>query len=715
MIAIFASIAAAIWFLRAHDSPASANRAIAAGTKSTDANPKGEPAPIPQPASTSNRVASDSSEPVRSESNSAGSRTVLVLRAISSEDRAPLARVRFSVELPTIVLESNSKDGRAEFDAVPGESVHVVATADDEPKGYAELTIEALKGGERREVTVELPTQLDRQFVLQVVAAESGAPISRAKVTVLAKERRRGDSACNGKRENAVAELSTDANGWCETLQPSWYDRALEISAVGRSTWFAVVNASHGSRQSPLRIELQPSASLSVRVHANSPSALDQVRVRVSTSANSLTKFETASEYAPDWFVNPWCVDGDANGPCKFAELPSSVPLKLELLRDGESLREIAEPIVLAPGEDRAIDIELEGSSVIRGRLIDDHEAPISERTMWLVAEGSTSSQDFDSSTEPSQSTSTDANGRFEFSHVAIGGWLVGLAARHNFAEVELDDLVSRAVLTEVHANGEELTLDIHASASLYLRGLVVDPNGTPVANARVSGQPELEGERIYSTSHGDGRFVVGPLLPGTVDLWAESPDWSRSPSVSSGAGATDLTLHLRPPIRLHVRCVDSNGAPVERATVIARAKWGEARPRDWTSGRLANGECDLGPLSSGEVDMCAFDDRDRFAFKRVRFDGLAGELTLTVRAGAKVELVHPGSGACLRVTAYVGDVWLFEQEVSRGARVTLPLPAVPVRLDVQEFGSHSQARSNSIELTLAPDESRTVNLPDGH
>ena len=51
-------------------------------------------------------------------------------------------------------------------------------------------------------------------------------------------------------------------------------------------------------------------------------------------------------------FITHWHYD-------HFADLPSNVPLALELVRDGEVVQRSDEPLVLAPGEKRVIALRL--------------------------------------------------------------------------------------------------------------------------------------------------------------------------------------------------------------------------------------------------------------------------------------------------------------------------------------------------------------------
>jgi hypothetical protein len=76
--------------------------------------------------------------------------------------------------------------------------------------------------------------------------------------------------------------------------------------------------------------------------------------------------------------------------------------------------------------------------------------------------------------------------------------------------------------------------------SAAWLGGVVVGPSSLPLADVVVGAQQG--GEEVASSRTGaDGRFLVGPLAPGSYVLVATKPGWSvaASGSVSATAGAT--------------------------------------------------------------------------------------------------------------------------------------------------------------------------------
>ena len=98
------------------------------------------------------------------------------------------------------------------------------------------------------------------------------------------------------------------------------------------------------------------------------------------------------------------------------------------------------------------------------------------------------------------------------------------------------------------------------------VRGLVLDPNGQPVAGARV-GSSALEGARTTA----DGRFEVFVEAKANVRLYASAPGFVElredvAVDVAKGEGACELRLRVAN--RIHGRVTDPEQRPIAGATV---------------------------------------------------------------------------------------------------------------------------------------------------
>ena len=125
-------------------------------------------------------------------------------------------------------------------------------------------------------------------------------------------------------------------------------------------------------------------------------------------------------------------------------------------------------------------------------------------------------------------------------------------------------------------------TLVIRRGVSL--QGTVLTPDGQPLAGADVRLSCGGASQDIAAAKTGAaGGFSFGGLTPGRrADLLAQHPSFAPTPArVDLAGGTTEVTIRLKPPVRLVGRVVDLRGKPVARARIRTEF-WGRSRLLDW-------------------------------------------------------------------------------------------------------------------------------------
>ena len=166
----------------------------------------------------------------------------------------------------------------------------------------------------------------------------------------------------------------------------------------------------------------------------------------------------------------------------------------------------------------------------LHGRVVDDEGEPV--EGFSVVARREVMGEFASSTVDYRRGGFADPGGEFLLEGLEAGVWTVA---------VEGEGLVSPAPLeVALPQGGEPLELTVVRSASVT--GKVVDPDGGPVANARVKVDPGNLGWQIEidpypdaptARSQPDGGFELPGLTPGTVALVAEAAGFAESNALS--------------------------------------------------------------------------------------------------------------------------------------------------------------------------------------
>ncbi len=227
-------------------------------------------------------------------------------------------------------------------------------------------------------------------------------------------------------------------------------------------------------------------------------------------------------------------------------------------------------------------DLELALGSTLSGRVFDSFGAPVSRARVLLAQpidaarvdaakRNGPSEPQLPRSMEPREETTTDACGEFHFDGVRAGHW--SLWAGRGDKNWDVRPSISLAV----GATNEFVELRLgEVDASRSVRGRVVDPARTPLANVRVElvlASQDGDGWNT-TTSDSDGRFHFDVADDRPRKLRATTERWEWDPAELEGvrAGDSEVELALRESNWLWVHVTTESGEPLVQGRVRANA-----------------------------------------------------------------------------------------------------------------------------------------------
>lgn len=187
------------------------------------------------------------------------------------------------------------------------------------------------------------------------------------------------------------------------------------------------------------------------------------------------------------------------------------------------------------------------GQSVV-GRVTDDLGSPV---TNFAVGGHRNQDRELYSIATSVRGEFDSPDGAFAFAGLTRGEWMFGASvegrANRNWRRVELPN------------QGEPIVLVIPRGTTVS--GIVVDPEGHPVAGAEVKSWPNQE-----TPSDENGRFELSNLPPGRLQIWAEAPSFAPSGliliSVKPGESASEVRVVLRRGGAIECQVLDAEGNP---------------------------------------------------------------------------------------------------------------------------------------------------------
>jgi protocatechuate 3,4-dioxygenase beta subunit len=217
-------------------------------------------------------------------------------------------------------------------------------------------------------------------------------------------------------------------------------------------------------------------------------------------------------------------------------------------------------------------------------------------------------------------------------------------------------------------ADGALEPVTIKLAALLALGGRVLDPDGSPVAGARVEAQGYPAGatnrfNRHEATTNERGVYTLEGIRPGRVVLVAHPPagsDLARSAAldkeVALGGQYLDVDLTLAHSEEIEGLVVDGAGNPIEGATISwnrAITPAGVYTPTQPVTSDAA-GRFRLTGLAAGErIEWLSASKEGYASASRMNYNALDGELRLVLEPGSLVVLTARDAATGQPITDY--------------------------------------------------------------
>jgi hypothetical protein len=533
------------------------------------------------------------------------------------------------------------------------------------------------------------------RFFARAVRAEDGGPVVGARAAFLD-----GPAEAPAAVSGPEGELALELPG--EDVRPA----SLEAPGFGRLLF--TTDALHSDPDSPAILHLRSGAGLRAHVLAAGGGGVPDVEV--------LLRAEPASLAASDGlFASPFLFGEqgfsgrtDASGFAELRDLPPGAPLAVELRAgEGPPVR-VAEPINLVSGERAERVWTLGAGATIRGRVIEAGGPPVAEAEVWRLHGGVDLSTvlRLDQRSSVLQKARTDRAGAFELTEVPPGRWWVGVAPSDQYAGVAATATVEPTTL--------EVEVELLVHPGLFLRGVVLDPEGRPAADVRVVAHQE--GSIVYYDENSpDAEFSLGPVVPGTYLIGAGTAGGllRASEEISAEAGDEDIVLRLQPGGFLRGRVVDAETGEPVAAAVRATPTDAERKLPALQGSRPHAVEFELGGLPPVEHALVARTSDGRVAVLRALPDpvlesAVRHELRVAPGATLVLDVAEGAAGGVFAV--WSEDALIAASGLPVGGRAEIAVPAGEVVVSwrprgEREFEEHraTGAAASVVELELGP------------
>jgi hypothetical protein len=390
-------------------------------------------------------------------------------------------------------------------------------------------------------------------------------------------------------------------------------------------------------------------------------------------------------------------------GRCSLEGLPPYAPLNVEYEKEWSFRRTEGTPVRMVPGEVREIVFRLGSGASVAGVLIDEEREQPEEVEVWLVPADTGAPGYFKGHEHPAAQEKTDAAGRFEFTDVTDGTWLVGVAPGSPYPSLaQVVEVVDGVADQEIYLDG---------SRGLYIKGRVVDPAGAPVEGAFVYVTGGLLGAFLDDATDENGGFSLGPLETGEfwVSAFGRLAGYTDSRDIRVNAGDEDVLLQLQVAGSLRGRLVSqATGAPVKgRVTVslVTRTEPWSGWCTTWTDELV---EFDLDGLEPGLYQVAASTERAEYALVgdvTVVAGSQAAEILLEARPGATLLVHYTGREPHGQFQAELGGAVVAADGIEKGSRSSATVPPGTIRVKCWDGPEEPEVH----ELTLAVGEQREL------
>ncbi len=607
------------------------------------------------------------------------------------------------------------QEGRAELQA-PADRILVLSNAWDDPHAeHAELHVEALAEGQRREIHFALAVERDFSFHGHVVSAADGAPVSDARVHDLSSIAR----GAPPEHADVPQAVSLDAQGSFQLTAAPRARRTLCLHAPGYSLATVGLTAGHDTPEQARTIELLAAASLEVFLARADSGPVAGLEVAVSIPSGALERGEGPLRGVDSTDLT-WTAATSSNGTCLFVDLPAESPLQLEVRDGGRVVLRERTPVRLAPGEERALELTIGVGTRVIGELVDQLGKPLGGRPIWLLS----ATEDVPhylrphelDDDRPALLARTTESGGFEFERVPAGLWWIGPAPSPESSGNGAATTAALAVPVRIGPEDLLRHIRVVAQRGIAIRGRVIDEKGNPVPGIHVSARA-LEAQGFFDgVSASDGGFSLGPLATGAFQLraggYAPSP-WAPSEPVTVAAGASRVELRVGRAGTLRGRLSAREGRVIGQAELMISLRARGQPPAPLFTLAPVEEEFALEGLAPGTYSVCARSIGGLVGVLsgiELKEGGQRDDLLIELAPGARLRVrVAAQQEAGTRCLVWLGDACVYEQRVQ--ADIALMTRVPPGRFAV-ELVSADQRQLAERELDLAVGEDREIVLP---
>lgn len=366
----------------------------------------------------------------------------------------------------------------------------------------------ALDAGQTR---TGVKIELSKGGILEVAVsgAANGLPVEKANVSIRV------------PAYNQWISTVTDAQGIARTrLSPGSYEvqgAYKQGYMSGDKTQPVVIEEGSTKR---LTISLKEMPRIRGIVRDPSGAALADVRIRILPSSR-----DEVTSNADGWFEIAW-------NPRSWGEENMVFCLVAR-----HEQRNLAGAFELSEGN-ATFDAKLDPGITLTGRVVDPNGQGISGariRPMLNVSNWGSSLSD--------NEIETGSDGRFQIPALPAGRRYSLYAGADGYGRkdtrAEADNVVNGVLDVGV------LTLPL---ANLSITGQVVDPDGTPVANAEIDTYGEGQPDRLEARTDAEGRFKLDGVCDGRITLGIQAGRGAKqlTANILTDGGAADLKIVLR-------------------------------------------------------------------------------------------------------------------------------------------------------------------------
>lgn len=336
------------------------------------------------------------------------------------------------------------------------------------------------------------------------------------------------------------------------------------------------------------------------------------------------------------------------------------------------------------------------GDAAVRGRVLDEHDAPVAGRDVWLAAVDERFLDAFDRGTVPLARATSDGDGAFEFAGIAAGTWRVGLAFAEPGTPPGAERLAADVVRVTVGASERPVELVLHVLRGLFVAGVVRDEQANPVADCVVQLRQGTD-VTTWVRTRASGEFELGPVASGTYQLVGGSTGvgvWQETAPRDVLAGTRGLELVVTRGAVLRGKLE----GPVSDARVeIARIEAGAARDTWVVAAKRSAFQ--LQGLHAGTYDVFATARSGQVCSARVELaEGESREIELVPEAGALVKLSNPTAADVTVELRSAGRV-LGSRPLAKGASLEARVPAGELEISFADAaGARLATRTRSLK-----------------